>query len=124
MNTQGLARAHGLFNVVGGAWPLLHRRSFEGIFGPKTDRWLQYTVAGLLVANGFAQIRASRTREGARHAALMGVGTAATLLTIDLVYVPQGRIRPTYLLDALMEAGWIAAWYTCGRESADARDGH
>lgn len=116
MDAQALARAHGLFNVVGGAWPLLHRRSFERIFGPKTDRWLQYTVAGLLVANGFAQIRASRTREGARHAALTGVGTATTLLAVDLAYVPQGRIPATYLLDALMEAGWIAAWYTCDHE--------
>ncbi|MET9520528.1 hypothetical protein [Streptomyces sp. NPDC002994] len=32
------------------------------------------------------------------------------MLTIDLIYVHKGRIRPTYLLDAAMQAGWIAAW--------------
>jgi hypothetical protein len=40
----------------------------------------------------------------------IGVGTALTFLLIDVVYVPAGRIRPTYLIDAAMEVGWIVAW--------------
>ncbi|WP_328442060.1 hypothetical protein OHA71_47105 [Streptomyces sp. NBC_00444] len=28
---------------------------------------------------------------------------------IDLIYVPKVRIRPTYLLEAAMQTGWIAA---------------
>lgn len=40
-----LARAQGAFNVVGGAWPLVSMRSFEWVFGPKQDRWLEQTVA-------------------------------------------------------------------------------
>jgi hypothetical protein len=55
----GLARDHGAFNVVGRLWPLLHRRRFEAVFGPKKDHWLQYTVAGLLAGNGAAQILAT-----------------------------------------------------------------
>ncbi|MBF6519204.1 hypothetical protein [Nocardia farcinica] len=35
---------------------------------------------------------------------------AVWLLAIDLVFVPAGRIPPTYLLDAAMEVGWLAAW--------------
>ena len=124
MNPRGLARAHGVFNVLGGAWPLLHRRSFEAVFGPKADEWLQYTVAGLLVTSGLSQIRASCGPEGVRHAARTGVSTAVVLLTIDLVYVPRGRIAPTYLIDALMEAGWLMAWYKCGRASMGDEDGH
>ncbi len=124
MNPRGLARAHGVFNVLGGAWPLLHRRSFEAVFGPKADEWLQYTVAGLLVTSGLSQIRASCSPEGGRHAARTGMSTAVVLLTIDLVYVPRGRIAPTYLLDALMEAGWLMAWYKCGRASVGDEDGH
>lgn len=106
----GLARTHGLFNVVGGFWPLLHRPSFEKVFGAKRDRWLMYTVAGLLVGNGMAQLRAEDTLEGHRHARRVGVGTAATLLTIDLVYVPAQRIPKTYLLDAAGELAFLAAW--------------
>lgn len=40
---------------------------------------------------------------------------AMTLLAIDLLYVPRRRIRPTYLLDAAMQAGWLTAWLRCGR---------
>ncbi|GGO60817.1 hypothetical protein [Nonomuraea cavernae] len=105
-----LARTQGACNVLGGVWPLAHMSSFEKVFGPKVDRWLVRTVAGLLVGIGYSQIRASRTPEGVRHARRIGLTTAATLLSIDLVYVPMGRIRATYLLDALAEAGWIYAW--------------
>lgn len=113
-----LARAHGLFNLVGGLWPLVHLPSFEMVFGPKADKWLERTTAGLLVGIGWSQLSAAPTSEGVRQARRIGVATAATLLAIDLIYVPLGRIRPTYLIDAAMEAGWIMAW--CGL-SADSR---
>ncbi|WP_223274031.1 hypothetical protein, partial [Nocardia cerradoensis] len=51
-----LARAHGAFNLVGGLWPLVSVRSFEAVFGPKQDRWLQYTVGGLLAGTGVVQL--------------------------------------------------------------------
>lgn len=105
-----LARAHGLFNIAGGLWPLLHLPSFEKVFGAKTDRWLERTVAGLLVGIGWTQIRAASTPGGADHARRLGMATAATLLAVDLAYVPTGRIRPTYLLDAAAEAMWLRAW--------------
>ncbi|WP_308297072.1 MULTISPECIES: hypothetical protein [unclassified Streptomyces] len=91
-------------------WPVVHVRSFEWVFGPKTDRWLQKTMGGMLISAGLAQLAAASTPEGRAHARRTGIGTACTLLTIDLLYVPIGRIRPTYLLDAAMQAGWIRAW--------------
>jgi hypothetical protein len=105
-----LARAHGLFNIAGGLWPLVHLQSFEKVFGAKADRWLERTVAALLVGIGWTQFRAASAPGGAAHARRIGMATAATLLAIDLLYVPVGRIRPTYLLDALAEAGWLRAW--------------
>ncbi|MFF3342781.1 hypothetical protein [Streptomyces flavidovirens] len=57
-----VAVAHGAFNVVGGLWPLLHLRSFEWVFGPKTDVWLQRTTGGLLVSAGVAQLAAAGER--------------------------------------------------------------
>jgi hypothetical protein len=106
-----LARAHGVLNVVGGVWPLVHISSFEAVFGPKTDRWLVKTVAGLLIVNGLAQLATSPSAEGMRQARRLGVGTAAVLAAIDLVYVPAGRISKMYLLDAALEVAWIMAWY-------------
>jgi hypothetical protein len=105
-----MARAHGVFNVVGGLWPLLHMPSFERVMGPKTDRWLVRTVAGLMVANGLAQVRTGAAPAEVRQARRIGVGTALTLLSVDLVYAPSGRISRMYLLDAAMEAGWVLSW--------------
>jgi hypothetical protein len=110
VDPRRLAVAHGLFNLAGGLWPLLSMRSFEAVFGPKTDRWLEQTVSGLLVVNGLAQVAAARDPHGVAHARRVGAGTAATLAAIDLVHVPRGRLRWTYLLDAAMELGWIMAW--------------
>ncbi|MBB5939042.1 hypothetical protein [Streptomyces zagrosensis] len=109
-SAHALTVSHGLFDVVGGLWPLVHRGSFEKAFGPKTDVWLQRTTGGLLVSVGIAQLAAATEPQGFAHARRVGLGTALTLLAIDLIYVAKGRIRPTYLLDAAMEAGWITAW--------------
>lgn len=95
--------------MVAGLWPLAHLRSFEAVFGPKRDRWLESTVAGLLLAAGYAQWRAGTPTDW-RHARRIGLGTAATLLAVDLVNVPRGRIRWTYLLDAAEELALIEAW--------------
>lgn len=105
-----VARLQGAFNVLGGLWPLISIRTFEAVYGPKVDRWLEYTVAGLLVTVGAAQATA-RTDEQVRLARILGVGTAATLLAVDVIYVPTGRIRRTYLQDALCESAWLAAWW-------------
>lgn len=106
-----LGRAHGVANVVGALWPLLHISSFEMVFGPKTDRWLVKTVAGLLMVNGLTQLTTSSTADGVRQARRLGVGTAAVLAAIDLVYVAAQRISKMYLVDAAVEVGWILAWY-------------
>jgi hypothetical protein len=105
-----LGRAHGVVNLVGGAWPLVHLRSFEMVFGPKSDRWLVKTVGGLLIVNGLTQLAASSAADGVRHARRLGVGTAAVLAAIDLIYVPARRISKMYLFDAAVEVGWILAW--------------
>ena len=106
----GLARAHGAFNVVGGLWPLLHIRSFEVVTGPKTDRWLVRTVAGLMVANGLVQWRAEPSSDGLAAARRIGLGTAVTLASIDVAYAIPHRISRMYLVDAALEAGWALAW--------------
>lgn len=104
-----VARAQGAFNVLNGVWPLVSMRTFEMVYGPKTDRWLVQTVAGLLATAGSAQLL-SRDPDELRMARLVGVGTAATLLAVDLVHVPRGRISRMYLTDAACELGWLAAW--------------
>jgi hypothetical protein len=109
-----VALAQGLFNVVGGLWPLVSMASFEAVYGPKADKWLERTVGGLLVTAGIAQI-AARSDEELRVARLLGLGVAGTLGTIDAVYVPKGRISAMYLQDLACEVFWIAAWRRAAR---------
>lgn len=106
---RSIARLQGVFNLVSGIWPLADMRSFEGFLGPKTDRWLVYTVAGLLISTGVAQLSAA-DEPAVRQARRMGVGCAATLGAIDIAYAPRGRISRMYLLDAVAESGWLVAW--------------
>jgi hypothetical protein len=56
VSRRGIAQWHGAFNLVSGLWPLVHRRSFEGLLGPKADYWLVNTVGGLLVGNGLGRV--------------------------------------------------------------------
>jgi hypothetical protein len=92
-----------------GLWPLLHMRSFEAVTGPKADRWLVRTVAGLMVANGVVQWRAEPSSDGLAAARRIGLGTALTLGTIDVTCAAPHRISRMYLVDAALEAGWVLA---------------
>lgn len=104
--------------MITGVWPLLHMGSFEAVTGPKEDDWLVQTVGGLLVVNGAVQASSSAdSRDGQRAARFIGLGTAGTLIAIDVVYVAKGHIRAIYLLDAAVEAGLIAAWLAVRRHS-------
>jgi hypothetical protein len=115
-----LARAHGLLNLAGGAWPLISLPSFEAVFGPKTDRWLVRTVSGLLVVNGLTQLAAATSPAGVPYARRLGLGTAGVLAAVDLGYATRGRISRMYLLDAAVELAWVVAW-TMTRPSPGAR---
>jgi hypothetical protein len=112
MEPAWLARAHGVFNLAFGIWPLIHYRSFEAVSGRKTDHWLVKTVAGLLAAVGYVQLRGASSPDGRAAARRAGIGTAATFIIIDLRYVSTGRISRIYLLDAVFEACWLGAWAT------------
>jgi hypothetical protein len=105
-----LARAQGVFNVVGGAWPLVWLRSFEWVFGKKRDVYLQKVSGLFFLGSGIALLLAEPTEDGMAAARRIGVGAAAVYLAVDLVYVPRRDIPATYLLDAVMEAGWLYAW--------------
>ena len=105
-----LARVQGLFNVVGGAWPLVWLRSFEWIFGRKRDVYLQKVSGLFFLGSGIVLLLAEPTEDGIAAARRIGIGAAGVYLLVDLIYVPKRDIPATYLLDALMEAGWIYAW--------------
>lgn len=117
MNAAAVALVQGVYFVVTAAWPLIHLPSFLRVTGPKTDLWLVRTVGALLLVIGVVLILASHPggpdagMDGSTR--LLGVGSAITLLLIDVVYVLRGTISRIYLLDAALElaiiGGWLAA---------------
>jgi hypothetical protein len=113
-----VALAQGAFYAAFGVWPVLHLASFEAVTGPKTDDWLVVTVGALLAVAGAALLVAGARREVAAPLPLLGAGTAAVLLTVDVVYVGNGTIGPIYLLDALAELAIVVAWVVAGRADA------
>lgn len=67
-------------------------------------------MGSLLFSIGCVELAAGESVDAMRTVRRLGLATAATLLAIDLVYLPRGEMRWTYWQDALCELGWIAAW--------------
>lgn len=97
-------------NVVTGLWPILHLRSFEAVTGPKTDGWLVKTVGALVAVNGVVMAAAGARKRVTPEVAGLAIGQGASLAAIDVIYVSRGRISRVYLLDALLEMLFVAAW--------------
>lgn len=110
LTERNVALAQGAVWVVSGLWPIVHLPSFEKVTGPKVDGWLVKTVGALITTVGVVLLSAAKRDRITPEIAGLGTGAAASLAAVDLVYVPKGRISPIYLADALMEAGFIAAW--------------
>ncbi|HVL24155.1 MAG TPA: hypothetical protein VM450_08720 [Thermomicrobiales bacterium] len=110
---SGMGIAHALYFIPSSIWALVHIRSFEKVTGPKVDRWLVKTVAGLLTVIGVVIGRSGMRQRVTPEIAALAIGSSGVLTAIDLVYVRKKRIAPVYLLDAianlLLIGGWIAA---------------
>jgi hypothetical protein len=72
-----LAGAHASYLIATGVWPVVHRRSFEAVTGPKSDYWLVRTVGGLATAAGvtlgIAALRGRRPPEAVALAVSTGL---------------------------------------------------
>jgi len=119
MTETPVAAAQAAFYVTTGIWPLLHRRSFERVTGPKADFWLAQTVGVVVAAIGAGIGRSVVTRRPVSPDLRLAAGlSAAGLALMDVYFVGKRRISPVYLLDAAAEAALVAGWYAASR-SAD-----
>ena len=97
------------FGLVG-AWALVHVDSFMRVTGAKTDVWLVKTVSALVLVIGLALIAAALRGRVGPDLRFLALGSAMALALVDLVYVAKGTIARVYLLDALIEGLFVAAW--------------
>jgi hypothetical protein len=118
---QQVAAAQAAYYVPTSVWAIVHRPSFEAVTGPKADYWLVRTLSFVLISIGGGLALAARREEVSTAVVAIAAGTAASLTGVDVYYVAKGRIRWTYLLDAVPEtvllAGWWRARAATGRRS-------
>jgi hypothetical protein len=110
-----LALVQGVFYAATGLWALVDLDSFMAVTGAKTDRWLVKTVGILVTVIGGVLLVAWRRGGVPFEVALLAIGSALSLATIDVVYVSNGTISPIYLLDAAAEVGLALAWFPVAR---------
>lgn len=109
LGRRALAVQSGYF-VVTGLWPLVDDRSFQAVTGPKGSMWLAKVVGALVgVVGGVLSLALFRKRTDEPEVIALAAGSAAALGITDVVFVARAGIRRVYLVDAAVEAAFVAA---------------
>ena len=107
---RNVAFVQGAYFLLTGLWPILSIDTFQAVTGPKTDLWLVYTVGAMAAFIGSALLLAAANRRLTAEVAFLGIGSAAALAAIDVIFVVRGVLSWVYLVDAVAEAGLIIWW--------------
>ena len=105
-----VALVQGIYFFVFGIWPLLSMDTFLKVTGPKTDLWLVRTVGLILAVIGAALIFAQVNGEINTSLIILAIGSALSLVLIEVIYVARRVISPIYLGDAAVELVLIGWW--------------
>jgi hypothetical protein len=105
-----VALIQGIYFLVTGIWPLLSMRTFLAITGPKTDLWLVKTVGLILAVIGAVLIYAQMTATVNPPVVFLAIGSAASLVLVEVIYVIKKGISPIYLGDAFVEVVLMIWW--------------
>ena len=106
-----VALLQGIYYIITGVWPIVSRRAFEKVTGPKVDFWLVRTIGALITVVGAALTIAGARRKVTPELALLGVGSAASLAGSDVIYSSRGRIPPVYAVESVAEFSLIGLWF-------------
>lgn len=110
LTVSGLSLIQGVYFLAGGVWPILHMNSFLALTGPKTDLWLVKTVGMLLAVMGISLLMSGVRASVSPEIRWLAAGGALALAGVEVVYVLTATISPVYLLDALVELGFVSLW--------------
>mgnify|MGYP006892266651 CR=1 FL=1 len=114
-----LAIIHGLYYMISGLWPIIHMESFVAITGPKVDYWLVNTVGMLAFFIGSGLLIAGIKKRVPFSLIYIATGTAFGFILIDVIYVWQGILWATYLLDAGLELIFFISWLVFTYQSGE-----
>jgi hypothetical protein len=105
-----LALGQGLYDLLGGLWPLVDMDSFEAVTGAKLDGWLVRTVAGMMVVIGAVLIRDASRGMIPGSMKIVAAGISLVLGLVALFGAMSDRIHQLYLIDGLVHLGFVAGW--------------
>jgi hypothetical protein len=107
---RAVAGVQGMYFLLAGLWPILAIDSFQAVTGRKADLWIVYAVGAVIAAVGTTLLLAALNRRVTAEIAVLGIGSAAVLAAIDVIFVVREVISWVYLLDAAAEVGLVAWW--------------
>lgn len=106
---RGVSALHATYLVATGVWPIVHRRSFERVTGPKTEFWLVRTVGGLAALCGVTLLYRAVRGGPTSDAKILACGQAAVFAAADAYAC--ARVSRVYLGDILLQAALLPSWF-------------
>ena len=116
-----VAAVQGAYWLVSGLWPIAHLTSFMAVTGRKREGWLVKTTGALIAVIGGTLLAAARSGRVTPEIRQLGVGSAAALAAVEVVYTAKRRIAPIYLADATLELALGTAWLLAHRQPSARR---
>jgi uncharacterized membrane protein len=107
---RAIASIQGMYFSITGIWPLLAYRSFEKVTGPKRDDWLVKTVGVMITCIGTTLALSAARNTQNKETRFLALSSALGLIGVDSYFSRTGRISKIYLLDAVVETAFVAAW--------------
>ena len=120
IRARDVALAQAAYYGVTGIWPLVSRRSFEAVTGPKDDWWLVQTFSLTLLPIAGALAAAAARNRVTPEIRLLGAGAAGVLAGTDVAIALRRVGRPSYLVDGAASAAILAGWAVSRRSPDDA----
>lgn len=102
--------AQAAYYLITGIWPLVRINTFEVVTGPKSDDWLVQTVGVLAAAMGATLLVGSRRQPPNRETLTLALLSIASFAAVDTVFVLNGTISRIYLVDAALQALFLAGY--------------
>jgi hypothetical protein len=104
------ALVQGIYYGVTGLWPLVLVHLFRSTSGEAM--WLSQVGGVLMLVIGAALCLAAYRHDRTAVVWTVGLGSAAGLLLLELVFVIRSEISAVYLIDAFLQAGVVCLWLT------------
>jgi hypothetical protein len=121
--TRALVRAQASYYGLTGAWPIVHRRSFEAVSGPKTDYWLVRMVGALTAATAVTLAVGARGEDVSPETRVLALTSAASFAAVDGYYGARRRISKVYLIDLFLQGCLIVLLLRLQRRQVAGRAG-